>query len=74
MDNESPKFNERFRITITMDASGNWNFSIIGLHTLFEVQGLMTTIVQMLGLKAMNSKNPDLIKELTNARNISQRI
>ena len=55
---------ERYRITISVKMNGSWNFTVVGLHTLIEAAGMLDTCKLQMELKAINQKNPDMVKEM----------
>jgi hypothetical protein len=57
--------NERWRFTLSMGMNGVPTFSVIGIHTLYEVSGVLLAICCELSRRAWTGYNPDLFRELT---------
>lgn len=55
---------ERWRFTLSMSAMGVPSFSVIGLHTLYEVVGVLLSVCFELSRRAWGDKTPDLVNEL----------
>lgn len=55
---------ERWRFTLSMSIHGVPSFSVIGLHTLYEVSGVLMAVCVELARRAWGDKSPDIVNEL----------